>query len=131
MQRYSLIIGTVIALLGLAPSPSTAADPIGPVCFRFDRIVESFELFLMPSGGENYVITGRNRLDGLPVTGSGRLTEESFNFYFLTAILGGPGAVFEGELRLATETGPARFFVLNSVSTGPTANTIVSVFRCG
>ena len=131
MHRLALIIAMVIGLLGLATSAASAADPIGPVCVRFDAFASGYELFLMPSGGDNYIITGRRRSDGAPVTGSGRLAPEAFIFYFLASLSPRPGLVFEGELRLATETGPARFSVLNDPPTTPATNTIVSVFRCG
>ena len=130
MQRLASTIGMVIALLGLAASPANAADPFGPVCLRFDKFIESFEIWLMPSGGQNYVITGHNRLSDKTVTGSGRLTEESFLFYFLTPLGVRPGLVFEGELRLATQLGSSRYFFLNDPPTQPAGDSIVSVFRC-
>jgi hypothetical protein len=140
MHRLTVIVGLVITVLGFLFSPATAADPIGPACFVFHAFPGSYELFFLPSGGENFVITGRHRQRGTAVTGSGFLDGQSFVFYLFAsecrscgatagAVLANPGTglVFEGFIDSNTLVGVSRFQTLNSDSTG---NSSVSVFTC-
>jgi hypothetical protein len=113
VRALLVIAGLIIAVLGLAAPPASAAGPIGPVCLGLETFRDSFEIFLLPSGGSNFVLSGHNLSGGGPVVGSGRLDRGEFVFYFLTPALNNPGLVFEGSLNLASSLGTARCFVLD------------------
>jgi hypothetical protein len=113
MRTFIVIVGLTLVMLGLAAPPVSAAEPIGPLCLGLETFRDSFELFLVPAGGPNFVLSGRNRGSGGPVIGSGHLRQGEFIFYFLTPALNNPGLVFEGSLNVTTLLGTARCFVLD------------------
>ena len=78
--RALVIVLSAIVWLGAGAAPARAAEPIGPVCLGLETFIDSFELFLTPSGGQNFLLSGRNRNGGKPVFGSGRLNQGQFLF---------------------------------------------------
>jgi hypothetical protein len=129
VARALVIVMSAIVWLGTGAGPARAAEPIGPVCLGLETFIDSFELFLTPSGGQNFLLSGRNRNGGKPVFGSGRLNQGQFLFYFVTPALNNPGLVFEGTLNVATQLGTARCFVLDGQFPCAT-NEPIGLFPC-
>jgi hypothetical protein len=132
MRTLVVIVGLGWGILGSAAKPVVAAEPIGPLCLGLETFRDSFEVFLTPSGGANFLLSGRNREGGGPVIGSGYANAGAFTFYFLTPTLNQPGIVFRGTIDLTTLIGSGRCFVVDADTTacGGLGDFLLGVIPC-
>jgi hypothetical protein len=132
MRTLVAIVGLGLGIVGFGAKPGGAAEPIGPLCLGIETFRDSFEVFLAPSGGSNFLLSGRNREGGGPVIGSGYANGGAFTFYFLTPTLNEPGIVFRGTIDLATLVGLGRCFVVSADSTacGGLGDFLLGVIPC-
>jgi hypothetical protein len=117
MRIFALVAAVGLALLTLGRGSVEASEPIGPFCLVIDTFRDSFEMFAAPSGGSNFLLSGRNRSSGGPLIGSGYVAEGSFVFYLLSPLPSAPGFVFRGTIDLATQTGTGQCFLVDAATT--------------
>ncbi len=110
--------GLVVLIVG-APPPA-AADPIGPVCLSLAPASNFFVLFLTPSGGNQFSVTGRDLGVGdRPITGTGFVTGSTFKIGFTLHALNGsqPFSLGGASINLGTGSGPGVARHIDGVNT--------------
>jgi hypothetical protein len=110
----ALAVGLVLGSLGFRAGE--AAEPVGPICLAIDTFRDSFELFATPSGGANFLLSGRDTASGGPVIGSGYVANGAFTFYFMSPVTNSPGFVFRGAIDLTSHTGTGRCFLVDATT---------------
>jgi len=128
-----LLIALVLAVAALGLNTGSAlAQPIGPVCANVvgGTINETVQVFALPSGGANFLISGKNLNGSVPLSGSGFLSGTAFTFVAIGhgSIEAGSLRVFEGIVGTVTGSGSGRCFNTDSASecgTGTNVNYFV------
>ena len=103
MFMKTLIAVSLLAfcLFGVMIGPA-AAQAIGPVCLHIDEFEETAQVFALPSGGDQFILTGTSLTFGDAYSGSGYVAGSDFTFSLFSGLL--PG-LMEGVLDLATRLG--------------------------
>jgi opacity protein-like surface antigen len=99
----ALIVASLLAfcLLGWMAAPA-AAQVVGPLCLRIVEFGEIAQVFALPTGGGQMIVTGKSLTFGDAYTGAGYLEGTDFAFTLATGLL---PAVLEGGLNLNTGQG--------------------------
>jgi hypothetical protein len=109
MRTRLVALVLTLAVLGFDPAPAIAVDPAGPFCLTRAPFGDVLELFVLPSGGPNVLLSGRlgPEATGIPLAGSGYVSGGSFRFSVSGQTAATPGRLFvaDGVLSLATGGG--------------------------
>jgi hypothetical protein len=117
MRVLPIVLLLIQGLLGLTAGAS-AAEPVGPVCLERSPFGEILELFVQPSGGPNFLISGRigSAETGVPISGSGYVTGGSFRFSLSGQApdIAGRLLVTDGLFDAATNTATGRCYTIGT-----------------
>lgn len=114
-----LLVAAVLTygVLGLSPLEATA-DPAGPFCLERGPMGDVLELFILPSGGPNFLISGRigQAASGVPLSGSGYITGNSFRFSLSGQAPSAAARLFvaDGVFNLTTNTGTGECYTIGT-----------------
>lgn len=101
--RVGLFAMVMLAVVG---PPPASADPIGPICFSLAPAPNFFVIFLNPSGGNQFSITGRDIAVGdRPISGSAIITGSTFKLGFSLYAVTADQPFSVGSARLDVHTG--------------------------
>jgi hypothetical protein len=127
MHVLPVVLLLIPGLLGL--TAGATAEPIGPVCLERSPSGEILELFIQPSGGPNFLISGRigPAGTGVPISGSGYVTGGSFRFSLAGQApnVAGRFQITDGVFDAATSTATGRCYTIG-ISTGCGSGTPVT-----
>jgi hypothetical protein len=113
MRTVACSILCALALLAGGPDPAAAADPVGPFCLTLDAFVDRIELFLLPNGTAQFVLTGRDVSFPDSYGGSAIVNGNDFIFSLFGGNGGGAGTItFSGRVNIPTRKGEGRCSIL-------------------
>lgn len=119
-MRRTLVAAVLLAVLPtINQAPAEAADPLGPFCVTLDVFADRLEIFALPNGAGQFLLSVRNVDFPNAYVGNATVSGSDLIFTFVSGQVFEAGAVtFSGTLDLATLTGVGKCVILPAGESG-------------